>query len=154
MSLRLYHSCLGKSLMPKASKWGISSRGHRELLNRRLCRPDFEQWPWTSNLFTMTIVKLYWHNFTQSTYFVIFLCLVFLIDLLTYPYQKNFPKMLVFQIVTSCPLSILSRRSWCPRLSISYFLKDGIWFCSEVSKIYFTNYPWNNAFSDMKKKIA
>jgi hypothetical protein len=27
-------------------------------------------------------------------------CLVFLIDILTYPYQKNFQKMLVFQTVT------------------------------------------------------
>ena len=26
---------------------------------------------------------------------------VFLIDILTYPYKKNFPKMLFFQIVTS-----------------------------------------------------
>ena len=47
-----------------------------------------------------------------------FLCLVFLIDLLTYPYEKNFPKMLVFQIITSCPLSLPSRSSQCPCLEI------------------------------------
>ena len=29
----------------------------------------------------------------------IFLCLAFLKDQLTYPYLKNFPKMLVFQIL-------------------------------------------------------
>ena len=43
-------------------------RGHRECLDGRLCRPDSEQWPLTSNLCTMTIVKLCWHNFTQSAY--------------------------------------------------------------------------------------
>ena len=47
-------------------------RGHRELLDGRLCRPDSEQWPWTGNLCTMTIVKFCWHNFTQSAYFMIF----------------------------------------------------------------------------------
>ena len=47
-------------------------RGHQELLDGRLCRPNSEQWPWTSNLCTMTIVKLCWHNFTQSAYFMIF----------------------------------------------------------------------------------
>ena len=46
--------------------------GHWELLDGRLCRPDSEQWPWTSNLCTMTIVKSCWHNFTQSAYFMIF----------------------------------------------------------------------------------
>ena len=46
--------------------------GHRELLDGRLYRPDSEVWPWTSNLCTMTIVKLCFHNFTQSTYFIIF----------------------------------------------------------------------------------
>ena len=48
-------------------------RGHRELLDGNLCWPDSKQWPWTSNLCTMTIVKLCWHNFTQSAYFIIFL---------------------------------------------------------------------------------
>ena len=68
------------------------------------------------NFTTMTIVKLCCHNFSQSAYtYHDFFCLVFLIDLLTYPYQKNFPKMLVFQIVTICPLSLLSRSSGCPR---------------------------------------
>ena len=47
-------------------------RGHRELLNGRLCSPDSEQWLWSSNLCTIAIVKLCWHNFTQSAYFMIF----------------------------------------------------------------------------------
>ena len=47
------------------------NRGHRELLDRRLCRLDSAQWPWTSNLCAMTIVKLCWHNLTQSAYFTI-----------------------------------------------------------------------------------
>ena len=39
------------------------------------------------------------HNFRQSACFMIFLCLIFLIDQLTYPYYYNhFPKVLVFQI--------------------------------------------------------
>ena len=46
-----------------------------------------------------------------------FLCLVFLIDLLTYPYENNFPKMLFFQIVTICPLSLPSRSSRYPRFN-------------------------------------
>jgi hypothetical protein len=46
-------------------------RGHPELLDGRLCRPDSEQCPWTSNLCAMTIVKSCWHNFTQSAYFMI-----------------------------------------------------------------------------------
>ena len=36
---------------------------------------------------------------------------------MTYPYSKNFPKMLVFQIVTNYPLSLPSRSSRCPRTS-------------------------------------
>ena len=64
------NSCLTKSNL----NWTLIGRGHsiRELLNGRLCRPDSEQWPWTSNLCTMTIVKLCWHNFTQSAYFMTF----------------------------------------------------------------------------------
>ena len=48
------------------------ARGHRQLLDGRLCRPDSKQWPLNSNLCTMTIVKLCWHNFTKSAYFMIF----------------------------------------------------------------------------------
>ena len=77
-----------------------------------------EQRPLISNFTTMTIIKLCCHNFSQSEYIMIFFCLVFLIDLLTYPYQNNFPKMLLFQIVTICPLSLPSRSSRCPRFII------------------------------------
>ena len=65
---------------------GESTRGHRELLDRRLCRPDSEQRPLVSNFITVSIVKLCCHNFTQIANFMIFFCLIFLIDLLTYPY--------------------------------------------------------------------
>ena len=47
-------------------------RGHREILDGRLCRPDSEQWPWSSNLCTIIIVKSCWHNFTQRAYFMTF----------------------------------------------------------------------------------
>ena len=47
---------------------------------------------------------------TKCMYHDFFVCLS------TYPYKKNFPKMLVFQLVTSCPLSLPSRRSGCPWL--------------------------------------
>ena len=73
------------------------SHGHWELLDGRLCRPDSKQWPWTSNLCTMTIVKLCWHNFTQKVHILWFL---------------------VFQIVTICLLSLPSRSSRCPRLGL------------------------------------
>ena len=61
-------------------------RGYRELLDGRLCRPDSEQRPLVSNFTIVAIVKLCCHNFTQIANFMIFLCLLFLIDLLTYPY--------------------------------------------------------------------
>ena len=61
-------------------------RGHQELLGGRLYRPDSEQRPLVSKFTTVAIVKLCCHNFTQIANFMIFLCLVFLIDLLTYPY--------------------------------------------------------------------
>ena len=65
----------------------ISDRGHREFLDGRLCRTDSEQRPiMVSNFTTVAIVKLCSHNFTQIANFMIFLCLLFLIDLLTYPY--------------------------------------------------------------------
>ena len=38
------------------------------------------------NLTTITIVKSCRYNFTQSAYFMTFMCLEILIDLLTYPY--------------------------------------------------------------------
>ena len=59
-------------------------RGHRELLDGRLCRPDSEQWSWTSNSCTMTVVKLCWQNKVHISLY--FLCLVFLIQLLAYSY--------------------------------------------------------------------
>ena len=52
------------------------NRGHRELLDER-------------NFTTVAIVKLCCHNFTQIAnckFYDFFLCLLFLIDLLTYPY--------------------------------------------------------------------
>jgi hypothetical protein len=62
-------------------------RGHRELLYGRLCRPDSEQRPLVSNFTTVAIVKLSCHNFTQiANFFIFFVCLLFLIDLLTYLY--------------------------------------------------------------------
>ena len=39
------------------------------LLDKRLCRPDSEKWPWTCNVCTVTVVKLCWHNFTQKCIF-------------------------------------------------------------------------------------
>ena len=66
---------------------GGIDRGHRELLDGRLCRPYSEQRPLVSNFTTVAIVKLCCHNFTQIANFMIFfLFLLFLIDLLTYPY--------------------------------------------------------------------
>ena len=50
----------------------VLSRGHRELLDGRLCRPDSEQRPLVSNFTTVAIVKLYCHNFTQIANFMIF----------------------------------------------------------------------------------
>ena len=48
------------------------SRGYREALDGRLCRPDSEGRPLSSNLTTVAIVKLCCHNFTQIANFVIF----------------------------------------------------------------------------------
>ena len=48
------------------------SRGHRELLDRRLYRPDSEQRPLVRNFTTVAIVKLCCHNFTQIANFMIF----------------------------------------------------------------------------------
>ena len=50
----------------------VTSRGHRELLDGRLCRPDSEQRPLVSNFITVSIVKLCCHNFTQIANFMIF----------------------------------------------------------------------------------
>ena len=47
-------------------------RGHRELLDGRLCRPDSKQRPLVSNFTTVAIVKLCCHNFTQIANFMIF----------------------------------------------------------------------------------
>ena len=63
--------------------------GHQDILDRRLCRPKSKRWPWSSNLCTMSTVKLCWHNFTQSAYFMIYLCLVFLLYLMTNPNWKT-----------------------------------------------------------------
>ena len=46
-------------------------RGHRELLDRRLCMPDSEQRPLVRNFTTVAIVKLCCHNFTQIANFMI-----------------------------------------------------------------------------------
>ena len=70
----------------KKVKHDLIERGYREALDGRLCRPDSEQRPLVSNFSTMAIVKLCCHNFTQIANLMIFLCLLFLIDLLTYPY--------------------------------------------------------------------
>ena len=51
---------------------GTTMRGHRELLDGRLCRPDSEQRPLVRNFTTMAIVKLCCHNFTQIANFMIF----------------------------------------------------------------------------------
>ena len=51
---------------------GAPMRGHRELLDGRLCRPDSEQRPLVRNFTTVAIVKLCCHNFTQIANFVIF----------------------------------------------------------------------------------
>ena len=48
------------------------NRGHRELLDGRLCRPDSEQRPLLSNFTTVAMVKLCCHNFTQIANFMIF----------------------------------------------------------------------------------
>ena len=48
------------------------SRGYREALDGRLCRPDSEQRPLVSNFTTVAIVKLCCHNFTQIANFMIF----------------------------------------------------------------------------------
>ena len=61
----------------------ISNRGYRELLHGRLCRPDSEERPLVSNFTNVAIVKLCCHNFTHIANVMIFLCLLFLIDLLT-----------------------------------------------------------------------
>ena len=50
----------------------ICIRGHGELLDGRLCRPDSEQRPLNSNFTTVAIVKLSCHNFTQIANFTIF----------------------------------------------------------------------------------
>ena len=63
------------------------NRGHRELLDGRLCSLESEQWP-------LTKVKSCWHNFTQSAYFVTFLCLLFLMDLISL--LKEFSKNVNF----------------------------------------------------------
>ena len=47
------------------------SRGHRELLDGRLCMPDSEQRPLVSNFTTVAIVKLCCHSFTQIANFMI-----------------------------------------------------------------------------------
>ena len=51
---------------------GTTMRGHRELLDGRLCRPDSEQRPLVRNFTTVAIVKLCCHNFTQIANFMIF----------------------------------------------------------------------------------
>ena len=48
------------------------TRGYREVLDGRLCRPDSEQRPLVSNFSTMAIVKLCCHNFTQIANLMIF----------------------------------------------------------------------------------
>ena len=54
-----------------------SMRGHRELLDGRLCRPDSEQRPLVRNFTTVAIVKLCCHNFTQIANFMIFFCVYY-----------------------------------------------------------------------------
>ena len=68
-----------KSEMTKSDKWSdknehIASvrRGHRELLDGRLCRPDSEQRPLVSNFTNVAVVKLGCHNFTKIANFMIF----------------------------------------------------------------------------------
>ena len=51
---------------------GWPNRGHRELLDGRLCRPDSEQRPLVSNFTNVAIAKLCCHNFTQIANFMIF----------------------------------------------------------------------------------
>ena len=73
--------------------------------------------------FPKTSSKFYYYGYskivlpqlhTKCIFHDLFLCLVFLIDLLTYSYYKNSHKMLVFQIVTISSLSLLStlRNPW------------------------------------------
>ena len=62
-------------------------RAHWELLDIRLYRSDSEQWPWTINLCMYYVYSkiMLAQLHTKCTY------------LLTYPYQKNFPKMLLLK---------------------------------------------------------
>ena len=55
-----------------ANRSSVLSRGYREALDGRLCRPDSEGRPLISNLTTVAIVKLCCHNFTQIANFMIF----------------------------------------------------------------------------------
>ena len=50
----------------------IFTRGLRELLDGRLCRPDSKQRPLVSNFTNVAVVKLGCHNFTKIANFMIF----------------------------------------------------------------------------------
>ena len=50
----------------------MNIRGHRELLDGRLCWPDSEQRPLVGNFTTVGIVKLCCHKFTQIANFMIY----------------------------------------------------------------------------------
>ena len=53
--------------LPTIHKGGLI-RGHRELLDGRLCRPDFEQWPWTSKIMLAQVhTKCIFHVFFVSS---------------------------------------------------------------------------------------
>ena len=73
------------------------SHGHRELLDYAGQTPNsghelqFMYYDYSKIMLAQLKTKCIFHDF--------FVCLVFVIDLLTYPYQKNFPKMIDFQIV-------------------------------------------------------
>ena len=95
-------------------------RGHRELLDGRLCRPDSEQRPLVRNSTTVAIVKLCCHNFTQIANFMIFLCLVFLMDLLTYSYKMIFKKCQFFKYYNLPSESAVQKLS----MSTAYYAKQ------------------------------
>ena len=71
-------------------------RGHRELLDGSLCRPDSEQRPLVSNFTTEAIVTLCCHNFTQITNFMIFFVSTISYRPTDLSLLKEFPKNVSF----------------------------------------------------------
>ena len=57
-----------------ASALGTLLRGHRELMDGRLCRPDSEQWPWTSNLCIVNNSKIILAQLHTKCIFHAFFC--------------------------------------------------------------------------------